>query len=428
MPLIYAALVKKLHLPVFRRGTFMTNAKRFTLKHSVLAVLFMGNAAYAAPACAQMFGSKKTSPVEKVEADAPHVEVKTSIDSDKLTKLARSNAPQSWAWFKVNADNYLPKSLFKFQGMIDGDPHNGNYGPVVVNGKVKWKSLDYDDAGTGPFILDYAKLLIAIKAVDSVKKVKASTLMNLYLRGLRGEAFDAPPIISEFLNMSAAEFRNLEVKKAGKFSVGDRLLNDGEKSTKITDKKLHNLIMETFRRSLPEGSEILDVGGREKVGGGSGSVDGEGGVLRFIGLVKGKDGRNSLYELKQDSDSGVGNYQTQTVTLQEVLNFNVLGKNSNDTNFQEVHINIDGDKTFVLRPKPLYFYDYANKAKTNSQFAEFEALSMYNAWYKGYMHGQQKGAKEYLKALEADTDGKIMDGLKDMTWGYLEFLQTFLPK
>lgn len=271
--------------------------------------------------------------------------------------------------------------------------------------------------------------------MSSVEKVEADaphvevkTSIDSDKRGLRGEAYDAPPIISEFLNMSAADFRNLEVKKAGKFSVGDRLLNDGEKSTKITDKKLHNLIMETFRRSLPEGSEILDVGGREKVGGGSGSVDGEGGVLRFIGLVKGKDGRNTLYELKQDSDSGIGNYQPQDLSLQEVLNFNVLGKNSKDTNFQEVHINIQGDKTFMLRSKPMYFYDYANKAKTNSQFAEFEALSMYNAWYIGYMHGQQKGAKEYLKALEADTDGKIADGLKDMTWGYLEFLQTFLPK
>lgn len=409
----------------------MTNTKRINVRHLALAVLFMGNTAYAAPACAQMFGNKKVSPVEKLaEADAPHVDVKVSIDADKLTKLARSNAPQSWAWFRSNAENYLPKSIFKFQGMIDGDPHNGNYGPMAVNGKVKWKSLDYDDAGTGPFILDYAKLQIAIKTVDSVKKVKASALWDLYLMGLRGEEYPATPgLISEFLDMTPAKFRDLEVKKASKFSVGDRLLNDGEKSEPIKDKKLYNLIMETFRRSLPEGLEILDVGGREKEGGGSGSVDGEGGVLRFIGLVKGTDGRNTLFELKQDSDSGIGNYQPQTVTLQEVLNFQILGKNSKDKNFQEVNINIDGDKTFVLRPKPMYFYDYANKAKTNSQFEEFNALSLYNAWYKGHMQSGQKGAKEYLKVLEADAnEGTIFNGLKDMTWGYLEFLQTFLPK
>lgn len=399
----------------------MILTNRFSLRHFAIAIMFMSQSGYAAPACAQLFGNKITP--------AAHEQVKLSIDADKLTKLARSNAPQSWAWFKSYSENYLPKSLFKFQGMIDGDPHNGNYGPMSVNGKVKWKSLDYDDAGTGPFILDYAKLQIAIKAVDSVQKIKAGNMWQLYLSGLKGKAYPkTPDLISEFLNMSAADFRNLEVKKAGKFSVGDRLLNDGERSSKITDQKTYNLIFEVFRRHLPEGTQILDVGGREKVGGGSGSVGGQGGVLRFIGLVKGADGRNTIYELKQDSESGIRNYQPQTITLQEALDFNVLGKSSEDKNIQEVHININGDKTFLLRPKPIYFYDYANKAKTNSQFAEFEALSLYNAWYKGHMHGQQKGAKEYLKALEADTDLKILEGLKNMTWAYLEHLQTFLPK
>ncbi|MES2802791.1 MAG: hypothetical protein V4654_09890 [Bdellovibrionota bacterium] len=399
----------------------MKLAVRFNVRHSVLAILFLGQSAYSALACGQLFESKK--------APVAHEEVKLAIGSDKLTKLARSNAPQSWAWFKSYSVNFLSKDILRHQGMIDGDPHNGNFGPMVVNGKVKWKSLDYDDAGTGPFILDYAKFLISIKAVDSVKKVKASDLWEHYLRGLKGKEYvNPPPLITEFLNMSAKDFRNLEVKKAGKFSVGDKLLNDGERSTPIADKKTYNLIMEVFRRNLPEGMQVMDVGGREKEGGGSGSVNGEGGVLRFVALVKGADGRNTIYELKQDSESGIKNYQAQSMTLQEVLDFHVLGKNSKDKSYQEVNVNIDGDKPFVLRPKPIYFYDYANKAKTMSQFAEFEALSHYNAWYKGYMHGQQKGGKDYLKALQADTDAKIFDGLKDMTWEYLEYLQTFLPK
>ena len=399
----------------------MKDTQRFILRHSVLVVLLLSSTAYGQLACGKLFENNIAPPA--------HEQVKVAIGSDKLTKLARSNAPQSWAWFKTYSGKYLSKAILKFEGMIDGDPHNGNYGPTAVNGKVKWKSLDYDDAGTGPYILDYAKFLISIKAVDSVKKVKASELWTQYQRGLEGKDYkDTPGLISELLNMSEKDFRTLEVKKAAKFSTGDKLINDGERSTKITDKKMHNLILEVFRRHLPEGTQVLDVGGREKEGGGSGSVNGEGGALRFVALVKGTDGRNTLFELKQDAESGIQNYQQQSVTLQEVLNFHVIDKGGNDKNYQEVNVNINGDKRFVLRPKPIYFYDYANKAKTMSQFTEFEALSLYNAWYKGMMHGKQKNGQQYLKAIQADTNGEIFEGLKNVTWAYLEHLETFLPK
>lgn len=399
----------------------MTNAKRFTLRHSVLAVLFLAPMAKATVTCGSLFGTKNP-PIA-------YEQVKVAISSDKLTKLARSNAPQSWAWFKKYSGDYLPESILKYEGMIEGDPHNGNYGPTVVNGKVKWRSLDYDDAGHGPYILDFTKFLIATKAVDSVKKVKASDLWEQYQRGIEGKEYKNPPKrITELLEMSPQQFRDMEVKKALKFSNGDRLINDGERSTKITDKKMHNFVMEIFRRHLPEGFEVLDVGGREKEGGGSGSVNGEGGALRFIGLVKGKDGRNTLYELKQDFESGIENYQPQDVSLQEILNFHVIGKGQTDANYQEVNVNIDGDKRFVLRPKPLYFYDYANKAKTMSQQEEFQDLTLYNAWYKGRMVSQQKNAGSYLKALQADKNGEIFEGVKRMTWEYLEFIEKYLPE
>lgn len=396
----------------------MNYSKRITMRHSILAVLFMGQAAQAQLTCGSLFGTKNP-PIA-------YEQVKVAISSDKLTKLARSNAPQSWAWFKKYADNFLPESIIKFEGMIEGDPHNGNYGPTVVNGKVKWRSLDYDDAGRGPYILDFAKFLIATKAVDSVKKVKASDLWKQYQLGLEGRDYKNPPKrISELLEMSAAEFRNMEIKKALKFSKGDRLINDGERSSKITDKKTHDLVVEVFRRHLPQDLVVLDVGGREKEGGGSGSVNGEGGALRFIALVKGKDGRNTLYELKQDGESGIENYRPQDVSLQEILDFHV-GKN--DRNFQEVNVNIDGDKRFVLRPKPLYFYDYANKAKTMSQHEEFASLTLYNAWYKGRMISQQKNAEPYLKALQNDKNNEIFEGVKRMSWEYLEFIEKYLPE
>lgn len=403
------------------RGGFMKQAQRFILRHQAMVLLFLSSTAYAQLTCGSLFGTKNP-PIA-------YEDVKVAISSDKLTKLARSNAPQSWAWFKKFSSDFLPESILKYEGMIEGDPHNGNYGPTVVNGKVKWRSLDYDDAGRGPYVLDFAKFLIATKAVDSVKKVQAHDLWEQYQRGIEGKEYKNPPKrITELLEMSATEFRDMEVKKALKFSVGNKLLNDGERSTPIADKKLYTLVMEIFRRNLPENLQVLDVGGREKEGGGSGSVNGEGGALRFIALVKGHDGRNTIYELKQDFESGIERYQPQDVSLQEILDFHVIGEAKSDPNYREVNVNIDGDKRFVLRPKPLYFYDYANKAKTMTQQQEFEDLSLYNAWYKGRMISQQKNASSYLKAIQADKDAEIFSGIKRMTWEYLEYLEKFLPK
>lgn len=52
---------------------------------------------------------------------------------------------------------------------------------------------------------------------------------------------------------------------------------------------------------------------------------------------------------------------------------------------------------------------------------------MYNAWYKGRMHGKQPEAQAFIKALAADKEGKIPESVKDMTWTYLEYLESFLP-
>lgn len=394
---------------------------RFKLIHSFVTLLFLSHSAQAEVACKSFFGDKNKP--------TAYQDVKVAISFNKLTKLARSNAPQSWAWFKVHAQEFLSQNILKFVGNIEGDPHNGNFGPIVVAGKVKWRSLDYDDTGTGPYILDFAKYLMAVKAVDSVKKVQASDLWDVYLRGLQGKDFKNPPErITELMNMTPEQFRQLEVKKAHKFSIGDKLIKDGERSSKIKDQNTYDLIMQVFSRHLPEGLRVLDVGGREKEGGGSGSVNGQGGAIRFIALVKGKDGQNTLYELKEDPVSGIDNYQRQEASLQDVLNFHVIGEGQTDLNYQEVNLNLNGDRRFLLRPKPLYFYDYANKASTSSQYEEFADLSLYNAWYLGHMVSLQKNASQYLKIIESDKKGDIFEGVKKMTWAYLEFLQKYLPK
>lgn len=423
----------------------MKNTQRFILIHSFMAVLAFSQSAFAAPACVDLFTDKNEP--------AAHEHVKAALVAGKLTKLVRSNARQNWAWYKKFAKDYLSPEVLGFTGNIDGDPHNGNYAPIIVNGKIEWRLVDYDDAGVGPFVLDFAKFVGVTKSVDSIKKVKVKDMWDAYLRGLEGKAYEeVPDFVQELLDMTPERFRDLEVKKATKFSSGDKLLNDGEKSSAITklvkkggklvevfDQAKYDLVMETVRRSLPEGFTVLDVGGREKGGGtkvenpaepkeemAGGSAD----AIRFVALVKGKDGRNTIFELKQDSESGIDAYQPQQSTLEQILDFHVYRGQKSDGLYSEVQMNIDGSNlSFNLRPKPLYFFDYANKAKTKNQFEEFEGLTLYNSWIKGRMQSGQKQAAAYLKALKKEgDDGKTYNGIKDMTWAYLELLESYLPE
>jgi hypothetical protein len=200
------------------------------------------------------------------------------------------------------------------------------------------------------------------------------------------------------------------------------LINDGERSSKIEDAKLEKFILDAFQKALPD-VKVLDVGGREKERGGS--VD----ALRFVALVKGKDGRNTLVEFKENLGTAMEKYQPQKETFEDALEFFMQSKNGQDAFYQSVDLVIDGQNhNFLLRPKQLYFYDYANKAKTKSQFNEFEALTMYNAWFIGRMHGSQKNGKDYAKLLEKDDEGPIFNGVKDMMWSYLKYLEGFLPE
>ena len=88
-------------------------------------------------------------------------------NSSSLSQLVRSNAPAFWSHMKNGADLAPMKRFLRFEGTIAGDPHLGNFAPVpltTIDGRraMKFVNVDFDDAGQGPFALDYIRYLIAV--------------------------------------------------------------------------------------------------------------------------------------------------------------------------------------------------------------------------------------------------------------------------
>jgi len=384
--------------------------KKFMPMFLVLFVTFNAN---AQEQCLDLFKQK------------PHEVFKQLLQSKSPSQLLRSNAEQYWAWAKVNSQNYFKEvtNVLNITGRVVGDPHNKNFGIISYMKKLIWTVVDSDDAGAAPMILDFTRFVAAIKAVEDIK---TKDLWSYYIAGLTGQEIAVPAIVQKYLNMSYEDFRALEVKKANKFADVSRLKlkNDGVESSSIINEKDYDKVKKEFENAFKSTNwQVLDVGGREKDRGGSQEA------LRFVALVREADGFNTIFELKEDLGSSVDQYQHQShdnleQTLDDYIYSRVRsGKTAQDLSYQVVKFKIEGkERIFLLRRKQLYFFDAANSVDTKKEENEFSQLSIYNAWFMGRLHGQQSNSRAYVSVIQNDTDGKILDGVKQMAKSYLDLL------
>jgi len=384
--------------------------KKFMPMFLVLFVILNAN---AQEQCLDLFKQK------------PHEVFKQLLQSKSPSQLLRSNAEQYWAWAKVNSQNYFKEvtNVLNITGRVVGDPHNKNFGIISYMKKLIWTVVDSDDAGAAPMILDFTRFVAAIKAVEDIK---TKDLWSYYIAGLTGQEIAIPAIVQKYLNMSYEDFRALEVKKANKFADVSRLKlkNDGVESSSIINEKDYDKVKKEFENAFKSTNwQVLDVGGREKDRGGSQEA------LRFVALVREADGFNTIFELKEDLGSSVDQYQHQShdnleQTLDDYIYSRVRsGKTAQDLSYQVVKFKIEGkERIFLLRRKQLYFFDAANSVDTKKEENEFSQLSIYNAWFMGRLHGQQSNSRAYVSVIQNDTDGKILDGVKQMAKSYLDLL------
>ena len=383
------------------------------LVHALIVTIMMSLNAVASQQCQDLFKQK------------PHEMFKQLLESKSPSQLLRSNAEQYWAWAKLNAENYFKNSvdILTYEGRVVGDPHNKNFGLIPYMKKLIWTVVDADDAGTAPFILDFARYVAAIKAVSDVK---TKVLWNSYVAGLSGQEVVAPPIVAKYLNLTFEQYRELEVKKANKFAdaTGLKLLNNGVESSVIQNDNRRHQIKAVFEKAFSQSNwQVLDVGGREKDRGGSKEA------LRFVALVREDDGRINIFELKEDLGTSVDQFKQQVQdNLLRTLDDYIYSRSEShlggyDPSYQVVRFKFDGnEREFLLRRKQLYFFDAANSVDTKKEEDEFYQLSIYNAWFMGRLHSGQKASRTYVSAIRHDQNGIIVEGVKQLVKSYLDLL------
>ncbi len=131
-------------------------------------------------------------------------------ESKDLSQLVRSNTVHYWTAMRGQVNLAGLKRYLDFQGMLAGDPHAGNFGVLPLRSgdgvrKMRYVNIDFDDAGRGPFVLDFIRFVIASKATD--KEVKRRPQEKAYLKGLAGEEIDPPKKVRELLHMPVSEYR-----------------------------------------------------------------------------------------------------------------------------------------------------------------------------------------------------------------------------
>ncbi len=130
-------------------------------------------------------------------------------DSKNLSQLIRSNAPHYWANLKREIDLASLKPYLRFEGTVAGDPHMGNFSVLPLKRlggtrELVFANIDFDDAGQGPFVLDYIRYEIAAKAAS--RSIKKRALQKAYFAGLAQTHFAPPPQVSKLLAMSPADY------------------------------------------------------------------------------------------------------------------------------------------------------------------------------------------------------------------------------
>src|ERR1700740_3271540 len=140
-------------------------------------------------------------------------------DSKNLSQLIRSNSPQYWRYMADRRDLNALERYLPFQGIVAGDPHMGNFGflPLRTNTGVrqmKYVNIDFDDAGRGPFVLDFIHYMITSKAVGD--DIKIHDLENAYLKGLAGREIEPPKKLKDLLRMPVSDYDGMVERYAEK--------------------------------------------------------------------------------------------------------------------------------------------------------------------------------------------------------------------
>jgi hypothetical protein len=316
-------------------------------------------------------------------------------DSKDLSQLIRSNTVHYWTAVKGQLDLSGLKPYLGCEGMLAGDPHAGNFAVLplrAVDGsrKMRYVNVDFDDAGRGPFVLDFIRFVIASKATD--KEVARREQEKVYFKGLAGKEIDPPKKVRALLEMRVAEYDAMVTEYAQKrSSKGGFIFKKGEiepYTAKIDRANIERL----FRTA-----KVIDIATRPEERGGSA------GELRIWILLEDSGARRRIMELKQYEEPATAKYQSQPSPqqrLKEIRDAFWPGLDGSDYDL----VGLRGAGLFWIREKRISLIDLPYSSEKRKKLDFLDDLEIYDANQLGLAHGRQQNAHRYREAIKADPE------------------------
>jgi hypothetical protein len=317
-------------------------------------------------------------------------------DSKNVSQLVRSNAPQYWRYMKNRADLHSLTPYLPFEGIVAGDPHMGNFGILPLRNdtgarQMKYVNIDFDDAGRGPFVLDFIHFVISSKAVGG--DIKVRHLADAYLEGVAGREIEPPTKLKGLLQMPVSDYDGMVDRYARKHSSKDAFRFGAGKIEPYNGRIARSTIEALF-----DTEKVIDLGIRPVDRGGSA------GEQRVWILVEGRNFRRRIIELKQYAQPATAIYQAQPPVEQWLKEVRGVFWTRLDGSEYDL-VKLAGENGwFWLREKRVSLIDVPYTSKKNNRIEFRDELAAFDANQLGLAHGRQPQASAYHRAIKTDTE------------------------
>jgi hypothetical protein len=341
-------------------------------------------------------------------------------DSQNLSQLIRSNTNHYWGWMKrvletaSEKDKTTIEPYLTWNGMIMGDPHLGNFSVIQLKNKdgkpvVGFKPVDFDDVGYGPFVVDFARFVVATEAISP--KIKKGRLTRAYIAGLsspHGKFEKLPKNLKKTLDIGNRHYaKEAEAEVANHVKKEKFELKPGE--------------LEAYKGELVEGineifsgKKVLDIAERKVERGGSKEA------LRIWVLVR-EESQLKIYEIKEKLPSGVEAYQDQPTSAALSRNmYKILWPDTRPEEYQVISLN---GQPFWLREKKPSLVDIPYSANTKKEVEFIQNYAELSAFALGQIHGRQNSGQQFLEYILSTKDGafEFKEAIEPFIREYLDF-------
>jgi hypothetical protein len=331
-----------------------------------------------------------------------------------LSKLIRSNTRHYWNAMRASKYQTPMKKYLAYTGIVSGDPHYGNFSVIPledVKGKesLEWANIDFDDAGVAPFALDFARLVVAAKAIEydqahdkerfpgAHEKMKAYSdgtvrqMVEAYVDGLNGRKLTPPPPVAKVLSKGIEKYRKEVAELVDKRTNKENKIKLTPGEVVGPGTKLGPVRADLERLFASQGNQILDLARVLKDRGGSA------GSLRLLVLVKDSKNTLSLYDIKEWKETSLTSYQPQKPVGPWLADLHpVFWPGKSPSTYTLVKL---AGKNFWIREKRKSILDVPYDAKSEEDLIFLKDLGAYVANTLGLIHGRQASARPLAALL-----------------------------